>query len=199
MLDLEHQKRNFAEHVASFQDYGNIKVLDFQRPGHCEYRIRFLFEEDHYRLHISGDLGELIAFNYNNMVWERFYEHYAHNSGYFEEKIQTHSRPIYIYEADDARTELKEVLKEWFWEPDGIIYDTVDEFIDDILEDFDELRGMGSEGYNRLSEVISDAWEIAPNLGKQSSGIIELYLLAFELAYKQLTNGDQKGGENVQE
>ena len=169
MIDLEHQKCNFAEHVASFQDYGNIKILDFQRPGSNYYRIRFLFEEDCYRLHISGDLGELIAFNYKNMVWEHFYEHYVHDPGYFIEKIQTHSRPIYIYEADDARTKLKEVLKEWFWEPDGIIYATVDEFINDILEDFDDLRGMSSEGYNRLSEVISDAWEIAPDLGKKAA------------------------------
>jgi len=67
LIDIEMQKEHFKNHVATFTDYGNIKILDFQEPGKSHYRIRFLFEEDYYRLHISGDLGELIATNYNNM------------------------------------------------------------------------------------------------------------------------------------
>ena len=67
MMNIEKQKEHFKNHVATFTDYGNIKILDFQEPGKSHYRIRFLFEEDYYRLHISGDLGELIATNYINM------------------------------------------------------------------------------------------------------------------------------------
>ena len=44
MIDIERQKKNFINHVATFQDLGYIKILDFQNPGHSEYRIRFLFE-----------------------------------------------------------------------------------------------------------------------------------------------------------
>jgi hypothetical protein len=82
-MNLDIQKEYFKDHVATFQDLGSIKILDFQRPGSSEYRIRFLFEEDHYRLHISGDLGELIAFNINNMRYETFGD-FVHNPGYFE-------------------------------------------------------------------------------------------------------------------
>lgn len=71
MIDLERAKRNFRNHVATFTDYGNIKMLDFKRPDSNEYRIRFLFEEDYCRLHISGDLGALIATNFMNMTYEK--------------------------------------------------------------------------------------------------------------------------------
>ena len=70
MIDLEIQKKYFENHVATFTDYGNIKILDFKNPNSNEYRIRFLFEQDYCRLHISGDLGELVAANYNNMTFE---------------------------------------------------------------------------------------------------------------------------------
>lgn len=68
-MDKKKVIERFKNHKATFTDYGNIKILDFKNPGSIEYRIRFLFEEDYFRLHISGDLGELIASNYNNMIF----------------------------------------------------------------------------------------------------------------------------------
>lgn len=29
-MDLEKQKEHFKEHIATFTDYGNIKILDFK-------------------------------------------------------------------------------------------------------------------------------------------------------------------------
>ena len=57
-MKIEKQKENFKNHIATFTDYGNIKIVDFKEPETSYYRIRFLFEEDYCRLHISGDLGE---------------------------------------------------------------------------------------------------------------------------------------------
>lgn len=54
-MDLEKMKQKFKDHKATFADYGNIKILDFKKPNSTEYRIRFIFEEDYCRLHISGD------------------------------------------------------------------------------------------------------------------------------------------------
>lgn len=71
-MDLEKMKQKFKDHKATFTDYGNIKILDFKKPNSTEYRIRFLFEEDYCRLHISGDLGQLVATNYRNMCWNGF-------------------------------------------------------------------------------------------------------------------------------
>ena len=72
MLDLENQKARFKDHIATFTNYGNIKILDFKKPDSSEYRIRFMFEEDYCRLHITGDLGDLIASNYSNMTYDKF-------------------------------------------------------------------------------------------------------------------------------
>lgn len=102
MIDLEREKENFKNHKAIFTDYGNIKILDFKNPNSNEYRIRFLFEQDYCRLHISGDLGELVAVNYNNMTFEGFKD-FVNNIGYFNEKISCHDRRIYTYDEAEAK------------------------------------------------------------------------------------------------
>lgn len=190
MIDLEYQKQRFKNHVAKFTDYENIKILDFQEPGTCVYRIRFIFEEDHYRLHISGDLGELTAYNFTNMRYDTFSD-FTDNPYYFEEKIQCHSRDLYVYDDDKAREELKKYCEEQDWILDNERWcdtreEAIEEKINDIFEDFDHGRGLGSKGYEILSELDPDAWEYASNLGKERTGIIELYMLAFKLAQENL-------------
>lgn len=191
MIDIEEQKKIFKDHVAKFTDYGNIKILDFQRPGSNEYRIRFLFQEDFYRLHISGDLGELTARNYRNMNYKDFGPDFGNNPYYFEEKIYCHERPIYEYDEDKARKDIKEMLEEYEL-PERYYIGTDDDaeafedFIDEVLEDFDDDKGISLEGYRVLSDVDNDAWEYATKIGRESTGIIELYLLAFRLAQEDL-------------
>lgn len=154
MIDLEREKENFKNHKAIFTDYGNIKILDFKNPNSNEYRIRFLFEQDYCRLHISGDLGELVAANYNNMTFEGFKD-FVNNIGYFNEKISCHDRRIYTYDEAEAKKDLKEILEEeeilddilkhdrYDWETDE---DKLDEFYDSVLEDFSEDTGISSKG-----------------------------------------------------
>lgn len=190
-MNLEIQKKIFKDHVATFQDLGDIKILDFQRPGSCEYRIRFLFEEDHYRLHISGDLGELIAFNIDNMRYATFGD-FVHNPGYFEQKICCMSRDRYEYDIDEAKKDLLEQLDWYDWEKENkysswSLEERREYEIDYILEDFNSRTGLGSKAYDKLSEIDPDCWEWISYIGRESTGIIELYLYAFELAQKQLT------------
>lgn len=194
MIDLEKQKENFKNHIATFTDYGNIKILDFKKPNTSYYRIRFLFEEDYCRLHISGDLGELIATNYNNMTYEKFSD-FVNNVGYFEEKINCHNRKIYVYDEEDAKNDIKERLEEYDcldnvlehdryeWETDE---DKLEEFYEDVLEDFSQDNGIGSKGYDALSECFDDVWKFASDIGKRETGILDLYMLAFKLAQEQL-------------
>ena len=188
MLDIEKKKEMFKDHVATLTDYGNIKILDFAKPGSLEYRIRFLFEEDYCRLHISGDFGELIACNYNNMCYEKFSD-FVHNPGYFSEKVYCHNRAFYEYDYDKAKEELKKRFDEIDLSPE---YDwqTDEEYREDkiceILEDFSQERGLGSKAYSILNEIDHDCWSYAEDIGKEETGILELYMLAFELAIKQL-------------
>ena len=192
-MNLKKQKEHFKNHVATFTDYGNIKILDFKAPGKSDYRIRFLFEEDFYRLHISGDLGELIAANYNNMTYEDFSD-FTDNIGYFEQKIKSHSEPIYEYDCEKAKKELTDLVNEcdvadkiyedhdWNDTPE----EAVEEFVDDVLADFDNENGIGSAGYYESSKYIPNFFESVSRIGRERTGILELYMLAFKLAQKQI-------------
>lgn len=190
-MNLEKQREHFKEHIATFTDYGNIKILDFKRPNSPEYRIRFLFEEDYCRLHISGDLGELIASNYNNMTYEKFSD-FVNDVGYFEQKIDCHNRPIYTYDEEQARGELLKMAKDndWLLFSDKYSYEDdeerLDNIIDDILYDFDSSTGIGRKGCDELSDLEDDVFDFAYELEKKETGILELYMLAFKLAKEQL-------------
>lgn len=196
-MDLKKQKDNFKNHVAKFTDYGNIKILDFVNLNSSHYRIRFLFEEDYCKLHISGDLGELIATNYSNMTYEKFSD-FVNDIGYFEGKIDCHSRKIYLYNEEDAKEDIKDIIEEYalldvILEDDEFIWksdeEKLEEFYNDVLEDFSQENGIGSKGYDALSKYIDDVWEFARDIGKRETGILDLYMLAFKMAKEQIDNG----------
>lgn len=187
MIDLEREKKNFSNHIATFTDYGNIKILDFKRPDSNEYRIRFLFEEDYYRLHISGDLGELIATNYKNMTYDGFRD-FVDNTGYFKEKIDCMNRSLYYWDEYKAENDLWATLEQCVIEP------RMEDEIDDILWDFDTESGITKEGVKKLEEFIPDCSDFAEEIGRKETGILELYMLAFKLAVKQLEGG---GNDNA--
>lgn len=197
MLTREWIEERFKKHVATFTDYGNIKILDFEEPGTNNWQIRFLFEEDYYRLHISGDLGELIACNYNNMTYERFGSDFVHDPDYFEKKIQCHSRYLYEYDYEKAKKDLLEYLAEYDWEEEmkhshETLEETRDYEIDCILDDLNNYTGLGSKAYDKLSEIDADCFEWISDIGKEESGILDIYLTAFELAQKQLKEQESK-------
>lgn len=195
-MNIEKQKENFKNHVATFTDYGNIKIVDFKEPDTSHYRIRFLFEEDYCRLHISGDLGELIATNYNNMTFDKFSD-FVNNTGYFEQKIDCHSRDIYVYDEELAKEQLHKILEEYdmleeIYNHDRYDFETdedkLNEFYEDVFEDFTDTKGIGSKGFDVLWEKFEEPWEFTDDLGKKETGILELYMLAFKLAKEQLDN-----------
>lgn len=195
-MNIEEETKYFKNHVAKLTTYDNIKILDFQEPGSSRYRIRFLFEEDYCKLHITGDLGDLIASNYSNMTFEGFSD-FIDDIGYFVPKICCCSRDIDVYYMDIAKKQIHEHLDEDIIERivDNYDYDpdseegrneAINAFYDDVFEDFSSKHGIGVEGYKVLSEYIDDAYEFASCIGHETSGIISLYMLAFKLAIKQL-------------
>ena len=58
--------------------------------------------------------------------------------------------------------------------------------LDDVLADFDDRNGIGSAGYDEASKYIPDFFESLSRIGRERTGILELYMLAFKLAQKQL-------------
>ena len=185
-MDKKKVIERFKNHKATFTDYGNIKVLDFEEPGRIEYRIRFLFEVVHYILHITGDLGELTASNYSNMTYEGFTD-FVNNTGYFKEKIDCMNRPLYFWDENEARQELEKELEEA-----GYDIEEIESDIDDIMNGFDDGHGIAPDGQEKLENLISDGWEFAGELGKRDTGIIDIYMIAFKLAMKQLADAEGK-------
>ena len=59
--------------------------------------------------------------------------------------------------------------------------------VDDALEDFSDTDGICGIGKKRLMNIDSTAFWPIDEIGlKKGSGITDLYLLAFKLAYRQL-------------
>lgn len=200
MFDRNYVKERFKNHKATVKFYDNITVLDFKNPNSNEYRIRFLFENDYYRLHISGDLGELTATNFNNMTYEKFND-FVRDVGYFEKKIDCHSRLICFYSEESIRNDVIALFSETgsveeFIEnykmcnyelsadDDAIV---LNKFFDELLYDYSTEQGLTDRARKLLAIYLTDetdAW--GENIGKRATGILEWYLTAFQLAQEQL-------------
>ena len=62
----------------------------------------------------------------------------------------------------------------------------IEDAIDEIMEGFDDETGISQDCWDRMTDIDPDAWEIARDIGKKRTGIVELYLLAFSLAKAQI-------------
>ena len=178
-LNIELENKRFKNHIAKYKDYGNIKIIDFKNPKDSTYRIRFLFEEDFFRLHISGDLGELIAVNFKNMCFDKF-EDFLKDIDYFKTKIVCCNRPLYFYNKEKAKNDLEEYFEDFYWD------EIKDEKIEELVDELDEEKGWSETAYNILYSFDYELAGELEEIGKEESGIIELYMLAYNLAIKQL-------------
>lgn len=180
----------FKDHVATFQDLGNVKILDFANPESSVHHIRFLFDESQYLLHISGDLGHLTARNRDNMTLEGF-KSFLSSPEYFEQKVISSSRPMVEYDRSIMHSYIRDLLEKNPRYVRGIACDLVcEEDIDEILEFVDEHFYSDTGISEQDAEAISNN---IPNLslgdvlsfGKIRTGYSDLYLYAFDLAMRQ--------------
>lgn len=74
----------------------------------------------------------------------------------------------------------------------GYGIEKIESDIDEIMEGFDDGHGIAPDGQEKLEDLISDSWEFAGELGKRDTGIIDIYMIAFKLAKKQLTDAEGK-------
>lgn len=197
---------HFKNHVATLTNLGNIKILDFKNPATRDYSIRFLFDEDAYKLHISGDLGDLTATNDSNMVYDRFLSDFADSPEYFKEKINCMSREATFLDEKTAYKELEALIKN---HPEYIemikeasllqrsMFDSKEAYEDAAIHDFmyNAMKEFDSskEGFSgALDIVLPGVSGYAESMGRKSTGIIELYLEAFKLAQKQLKEKERE-------
>lgn len=193
-MDLELQKEMFADHIATLKDYGDIKVLDFQKPESNYYRIRFIFEEDHDRVHISGDLGELIAYIYAGLNFRSFIDWCRRDSIFFKLKVKCSSHPLYTYDRELAEKQLLQMTKDNYTlnriadyfdvcEPE----EAVEPFIEKVLDGFSDTDGICEIGERMLLNIDYSAFDPIDEIGlEEGPDVFDVYLLAFKLAFRQL-------------
>ena len=171
-MDLELQKEMFADHVATLRDYGDIKIVDFQKPESNYYRIRFIFEDDHDRVHISGDLGEMIAYSYAGLNFRNFIDWCRRDSIFFKLKVKCSSHSLYIYDRELAEKHLLQILKDKYvldrvadyydiCEPE----DAVEPFIEDVLDGFSDTEGICEIGERTLLNIDYSAFDPIDEIG----------------------------------
>lgn len=193
-MNLELQKEMFADHIATLKDYGDIKVLDFQKPESNYYRIRFMFEEDHDRVHISGDLGELIAYDCAGLNFRSFIDYCRRGPFWFKVHVRCSSHPLYTYDRELAKKQLIEKLKEKYLFNEVRDYlgvskgeDALKPFLDSVLYGFSDTEGICEKGEVTLINIDYSAFDPIDEIGlEEGPDIVDLYLLAFKLAYRQL-------------
>lgn len=193
-MDLELQKEMFADHIATLRDYGDIKIVDFQKPESNYYRIRFIFEDDHDRVHISGDLGELIAYSYAGLNFRNFIDWCRRDSIFFKLKVKCSSHPLYTYDRELAEKQLLQMTKDNYTldriadyfdvcEPE----DAVEPFIEKVLDGFSDTDGICEIGERTLLNIDYSAFVPIDEIGlEEGPDVFDVYLMAFKLAYRQL-------------
>ena len=193
-MNLELQKEIFTDHAATLRDYGDIKIVDFQKPESNYYRIRFIFEDDHDRVHISGDLGELIAYSYAGLNFRNFIDWCRRDSIFFKLKVKCSSHPLYTYDRELAEKQLLQMTKDNYTlnriadyfdvcEPE----DAVKPFMEKVLDGFSDTEGICEIGERMLLNIDYSAFDPIDEIGlEEGPDVFDVYLLAFKLAYKQL-------------
>lgn len=185
-MNIEGHLTHFKDHKATLTDLGEVKILDWKNPNSNHYQIRYIFDENYYRLFISGDLGELVAWNPTNMTFDNFEKYYCNNSSYFIEKIQCMERKMYWYREEQARKELEERLEDSYFD------EYIAEVVEDCMEYFSDEYGFDYYGIfdmlnnTDLSDIDLDYWEWITDCGKEISAYIYLYLAGFKLAMEDL-------------
>lgn len=177
-----------------------LKFWILKNPESSEYRIRFIFEEDYYKLHISGDLGELIATNPHNMTYENF-DDFVRDIGYFEGKINCCSEPLYYYDKETIKEDVLTLIAESGtieefvenYKKDSVCSsldnteDVLSVFFDALLKDFSDETGLSKSSHEFLAEYLKDTCEAwGSNIGKRSTEIFKWYMFAFQLAKEQV-------------
>lgn len=193
-MDLELQKEMFADHIATLRDYGDIKIVDFQKPESNYYRIRFIFEDDHDRVHISGDLGELIAYSYAGLNFRNFIDWCRRDSIFFKLKVKCSSHSLCTYDRELAEKQLLQMTKDNYTlnriadyfdvcEPE----DAVKPFMEKVLDGFSDTEGICEIGERILLNIDYSAFDPIDEIGlEEGPDVFDVYLLAFKLAYRQL-------------
>lgn len=185
----------FSNHIAEKIELETATIIDFYDPEQGRWHsLWYFFDKKHSSLAITGDFGELVAVNFDNMGdWKEFYQDYTNNPGYFIEKVQTSRRSLFAYDCEEAK---KEVLNSFFYQkPYEALDDDEQYYFDELFEYFDDsygFRHVSDSVREFLSQEHDEYYVILEHAGRHISDIVYLYLDAYSKAYEYLTKNEAK-------
>ena len=182
----QHALGRFSEHVATYKDYGELAVLNWQKLGRKEYSIRYVFDKVGNTLSIAGDLGEAVLYPTCKCDLANCARSFRDSIDYFAEKIRTSSN-MYVYDEVEARAGLRERLLHDDMDDDE--KEDREDLIDEIMRDFDRWQGvrtLDDDTSNQLTNIDPDVFEFIGSLGQHYHLRVYLWMLGLQFAWRQL-------------
>ncbi|KEI02889.1 hypothetical protein G8T76_10695 [Clostridium botulinum C/D] len=196
-LKQEIKEKWFKDHKAKLIDCGNIKILEWKKPGTIYCYTRYVFDGN--KIYITGDLGEAIF----NLTWNADIHSFNDiNTSYFHEKLAAFSDSKYDFDSDEAVKSLKEwkeeLLQDRVFENE---YEKI-EFMDNISalilaadscssEDEWAYEYVNGEYNDFISHEDCDYWEWIYDIGRVIPSRIYGYLIGLQMASEQLKDSQK--------
>lgn len=184
---IEHAKRKFANHVATYRDLGSISILDWKNPENINYSLRYVFDKEGHTMTITGDLGYAVVCPTCMVDLEHCVDAFRNSIDYFAEKIRA-SSDLYVYDEDAAKKTLREFLLSDDLDDDEKAYREA--LIEDIMEDYDVsrpgVRVLDDDTSNKLNSIDSDAWEWIGTIGRCYHLRVYMWMYGLQMAWEQI-------------
>lgn len=183
-MEKEIRERWFKDHVATLTTHGELQVLRWKKPGTGIYGCSYVFDGNH--MYISGDIGWAVFC----LTWKASIHSFDVNIHYFDEKLSASSEERRDFNAEKAKSRLREWLKD-LKEGDRK-YDH-----DDMKKLFEQARGC--DRHSEWAEIVNsnidfisgldcDYWEWIYSIGDEIPTRVYGWLIGLKMASEQLKN-----------
>ena len=200
--ELLKAEKHFANHKARLDILDDhLSILNWKQPGMQAYAFRAVM--DGYHVYLSGDLGAAVI-RLTEPATLKALSGYWKSPEYFMEKIVC-TTDDYVFDYRAAKDELRErknsLMKEYRDNHPDMLANGETEYqcdLDDaegnLLADFNAERGFGANAASLFDwlELDADGDETVPYMGRKIVERIWLWLAAFEMAYQELMNTEEK-------
>lgn len=175
----------FTEHQATYTEYGNLKVLCWEKPGTNIYMIRYVFDGNN--MYVSGDLGEAV-FCFTEKA-DLFIQS-KYDLGYFESKLEAFSDPKRDFDSEKAVRNLREWLKEFKEDGEKYNHFHMEELFNAAREccTTSEWEHKVNCRSDFISELDPNYWEWMYNIGDVIPIRVQSYLIGLKMAAEQLNS-----------
>jgi len=197
-MDVHIRESWFPQHKATLTNHGDLKVLDWAKPGTGTYYCRYVFDGN--KVYISGDIGEAVFW----LTWKADVHSFDDiHVDYFEEKLQAYSGERRKFNGEKAAQR----LREWKGELDEDEREYDSEEFKGLLSAAESCSSQNEWAYEYVNEkyhglikgLDHDYWDWIYEIGNEIPARIRGYLIGLKMASEQLKVMAQAEGDQPTE